>query len=58
MLIVGVISLSKTNFMLCIFYDNTLKLYIQKHHKYTNIQFSMILWTALKPKPFEQFWGG
>ena len=36
MLILGVINLCKGNFMPCIFYINTLKLYIQKHHKYIN----------------------
>ena len=43
-LIVGVINLCKGNFIPCIFYINTLKLYTQKHHKYIlNIQYSMIL---------------
>ena len=43
MLIVDVINLCKGNFMPCIFYINTQKLYTQKHHKHINIQYSMIL---------------
>ena len=31
---VGVIDLCKANFMSYIFYNNTIKLYTQKHHKY------------------------
>ena len=42
--IVDVISLCKDNFMPCIFYINTAKLYTQKHQKYIlNIQYSIIL---------------
>ena len=44
MLILGVINLCKTNFLSCIFYNNTLKLYTQKYHKYINIQCSISYW--------------
>ena len=42
-LMVDVINLCKGNFMPCIFYINTLRLYTQKHHKYINYSRSMIL---------------
>ena len=35
MLVVDVINLCKGNFLPCVFYINTLKLYTQKHHNYS-----------------------
>ena len=37
MLIVDVINLRKANFTSFMFYNDTLNMYTQKHHKYINI---------------------